>query len=110
MRILHDEHGMTWEKAWSIVIRTFAYTNHTLLPEALEPRSVALFQKVVPRHLQLIFEINKRFMVEVEAKWPGDAKNNNILSLIRGRPCVLTNGASFSRWRPFGQWSGRAAY
>jgi glycogen phosphorylase len=81
-RILHDEYGMNWEKAWSIVIRTFAYTNHTLLPEALEKWSVGLFQKVVPRHLQIIFQINERFMEEVEAKWPGDAKKKQILSLI----------------------------
>ncbi len=81
-RVLHDEHGMTWEKAWSIVIRSFAYTNHTLLPEALEKWSAELFQKVVPRHLQIIFEINKRLMQEVEAKWPGDAKKKQILSLV----------------------------
>jgi starch phosphorylase len=95
-RILHDEHGMTWEKAWSIVIRTFAYTNHTLLPEALEKWSVALFQKVVPRHLQLIFEINKRFMVEVEAKWPGDAKKKQILSLIEEGPAQMVRMAHLS--------------
>ncbi len=81
-RTLHDEYGMTWDKAWSIVTRTFAYTNHTLLPEALEKWSVGLFQKVIPRHLQIIFEINKRFMDEVEAKWPGDTHMKQILSLI----------------------------
>lgn len=82
MRLFHDEHGMTWEKAWGIVTRTFAYTNHTLLPEALEKWSVGLFQKVLPRHLQIIFEINKRFLDEVEAKWPGDAEKKRVLSII----------------------------
>lgn len=81
-RILHDEYNMVWEKAWSIVTRTFAYTNHTLLPEALEKWSVGLFQKVVPRHLQIIFEINKRFLEQVEAKWPGDTDKKQRLSLI----------------------------
>jgi starch phosphorylase len=82
MRLFHDEHGMTWEKAWGLVTRTFAYTNHTLLPEALEKWSVSLFQKVLPRHLQLIFEINKRFLDQVEAKWPGDVHKKRILSII----------------------------
>jgi len=82
MRVFHDEYGMAWEKAWSLVTRTFAYTNHTLLPEALEKWSVGLFQKVLPRHLQIIFEINKRFLDEVEAKWPGDAEKKRILSII----------------------------
>ncbi len=81
-RLLHDEYAMPWDKAWSIVTRTFAYTNHTLLPEALEKWSVGLFQKVVPRHLQLIFEINKRFLEQVDAKWPGDTKMKQHLSLI----------------------------
>ena len=81
-RILHDEYGMPWDEAWSIVRRTFAYTNHTLLPEALEKWSVGLFQKVVPRHLQIFFEINKRFLEEVEAKWPGDTVKKQKLSLI----------------------------
>ena len=81
-RIFHDEYGMPWEKAWALVTRTFAYTNHTLLPEALEKWSVGLFQKVLPRHLQIIFEINKRFLEEVEAKWPGDAQKKRVLSII----------------------------
>ncbi len=82
MRVFHDEYSMPWEKAWGLVTRTFAYTNHTLLPEALEKWSVGLFEKVLPRHLQIIFEINKRFMEEVEAKWPGDAQKKRVLSII----------------------------
>jgi starch phosphorylase len=82
MRLFHDEHGMTWEKAWGLVTRTFAYTNHTLLPEALEKWSVPLFQKVLPRHLQLIFEINKRHLEAVEVKWPGDSQKKQVLSII----------------------------
>jgi starch phosphorylase len=81
-RILHDEYGMPWDEAWPIVTRTFSYTNHTLLPEALERWSVGLFQKVLPRHLQIIFEINKRFLEQVEAKWPGDTAMKQTLSLI----------------------------
>ncbi len=81
-RILHDEYDMAWDEAWSIVTRTFSYTNHTLLPEALEKWSVGLFQKVLPRHLQIIFEINKRFLEQVETKWPGDTAMKQTLSLI----------------------------
>jgi starch phosphorylase len=81
-RVLHDEYGMAWDEAWSIVTRTFAYTNHTLLPEALERWSVGLFQKVLPRHLQIIFEINKRFLEHLDALWPGDTKMKQTLSLI----------------------------
>ncbi len=82
MRLMHDDHKLPWEKAWDLVVRTFAYTNHTLLPEALETWSVSLFQKVLPRHLQIIFEINKRFLEVVEAKWPGDMNKKRRLSLI----------------------------
>jgi starch phosphorylase len=81
-RLLHDEYHLPWEKAWSIVTRTFAYTNHTLMPEALEKWSVGLFRKVLPRHLQIIFEINKLFLDQVDAKWPGDPEKKRILSLI----------------------------
>jgi starch phosphorylase len=82
MRLLQDEHGLSWDKSWSIITRTFAYTNHTLLPEALEKWSVGLFRKVLPRHLQIIFEINKHFLDLVEEKWPGDAGKKRTLSLI----------------------------
>ncbi len=82
MRLLHDENQLPWDEAWGIITRTFAYTNHTLLPEALEKWSVGLFQKILPRHLQIIFEINKRFLETVEARWPGDVEKKRVLSLI----------------------------
>ncbi|MDF3127791.1 glycogen/starch/alpha-glucan phosphorylase [Kiritimatiellaeota bacterium B1221] len=82
MRILHDEEDLSWDHAWSIVTRTFAYTNHTLLPEALERWSVPLFGKVLPRHLQIVFEINKRHMKQVAEKWPGDTQKLKDLSLV----------------------------
>ena len=89
-RLLHDTYGLPWKKAWDIVTRTFAYTNHTLLPEALEKWSVGLFQKVLPRHLQIIFEINKFFLQEVEATWPGDLEKVRKLSLIEeGNPQMV---------------------
>ncbi len=89
-RLLHDEYSLPWSQAWGIVTRTFAYTNHTLLPEALEKWSVGLFQKVLPRHLQIIFEINKFFLQEVEAVWPGDLDKVRKLSLIEeGHPQMV---------------------
>jgi len=82
MRLLIDVEGYSWDKAWSIVTKVFAYTNHTLLPEALEKWSVPLFEKVLPRHLQIIYEINRRFLMEVEKKWPGDESKKRELSII----------------------------
>ncbi len=81
-RLLYDDYGLSWDKAWSIVTRVFAYTNHTLMPEALEKWSVGLFRKVLPRHLQIILEINKHFLEEVNKKWPGDVGKKRELSLI----------------------------
>ena len=91
MRLLVDEHGMAWDEAWKIVRKTFNYTNHTLLPEALEKWSVPLFEKMLPRHLEIIFEINRRYLEdEVEAKWPGDNAKKAELSIIEeGQPKMI---------------------
>lgn len=82
MRVLMDENGLGWEKAWDITVQTFGYTNHTILPEALEKWSVDLFGRVLPRHLQIIYEINHRFLKQVERRWPGDGERLRRMSLI----------------------------
>ncbi len=82
MRVLCDEHGMAWDAAWSICGRCFSYTNHTLMPEALETWSVALMQHVLPRHLEIIFHINKAFLEEAAHHRPGDDGFLSRLSLI----------------------------
>ncbi len=82
MRLLVDEHNLGWQEAWKVTRATFAYTNHTLLPEALEKWSVDLFGKLLPRHLEIIYEINRRFLEEVRAKFPGDEAPLPRLSLI----------------------------
>ncbi|TSA37879.1 MAG: glycogen/starch/alpha-glucan phosphorylase [Verrucomicrobiaceae bacterium] len=96
MRLLYDENKLPWDKAWDIVTRTFSYTNHTLLPEALEKWSVGLFQKVLPRHLQIIFEINKHFLESVEEKWPGDVEKMRALSLIEEGGTQMVRMANLS--------------
>lgn len=82
MRVLCDEQAMAWDQAWSICTRTFSYTNHTLMPEALETWSVALMQHVLPRHLEIIFHINKEFLEEAARHRPGDNEFLARLSLI----------------------------
>ncbi|MEJ1354521.1 MAG: glycogen/starch/alpha-glucan phosphorylase [Candidatus Sedimenticola sp. (ex Thyasira tokunagai)] len=82
MRILLDVHHLDWQQAWGITTDTFAYTNHTLLPEALERWSVKLFEEILPRHLQIIYEINQRFLNEVMHKHPGDGGLLRRMSII----------------------------
>jgi starch phosphorylase len=82
MRLLMDEHGFEWEPAWDITRSTFGYTNHTLLPEALERWSLPLFQALLPRHLEIIFEINRRFLDDMRSKYPGDDARMRRMSLI----------------------------
>lgn len=73
MRILLDEAGLGWDESWDLTVRTLAYTNHTLLPEALETWPVELFERLEPRHLEIVYEINRRFLDDVARRHPGDA-------------------------------------
>lgn len=83
MRVLLDDHDMSWDDSWSLARKVFAYTNHTLLPEALEKWSVALFVKVLPRHLTILYRINEAFLNnEVSVKWPNDEAMRTRLSII----------------------------
>jgi glycogen phosphorylase len=82
MRVLVDENDLPWEKAWGITQATLGYTNHTLLPEALERWPVSLFEYVLPRHLQIIYEINRRFLDDAATVWPGDNERLQRLSII----------------------------
>lgn len=84
MRLLLDDNDFTWDEAWALVRKVLNYTNHTLLPEALEQWSVGLFEKILPRHLEIIYEINHWFLTnEVEAKWPNDDAKKRALSIIQ---------------------------
>lgn len=82
MRLLVDEHQIEWEQAWHVTQSTFCYTNHTLLPEALEKWPLPLFGSLLPRHLEIIFEINRRFLEELRVKYPGDDQRLSRMSLI----------------------------
>lgn len=82
MRILMDEYGMGWEDSWAIVTKTFAYTNHTILAEALEKWPIDIFQGLLPRIYQIVEEINRRFMIELREKYPADYMRQNRMSII----------------------------
>ena len=86
MRLLVDEHGLDWDHAWQITRHTFAYTCHTLLPEALETWPVAMFERLLPRHLEIIYAINMFFLRDVEAAYPGDAERVRRMSIIQEGP------------------------
>lgn len=86
MRLLVDEHGMEWGPAWEITQKVFSYTNHTLMPEAMEKWPVWLFEKLLPRHLEIIYEINRRFLEEVRIAFPGDDQRLARLSIIEEFP------------------------
>jgi glycogen phosphorylase len=87
MRTLVDEHDLGWDLAWQITQQSTAYTNHTLLPEALERWPVELFGRVLPRHLEIVYEVNRRFLAEVAQRHPGDAERLERMSIVQEHPC-----------------------
>jgi len=100
-RILVDEEDIQWDQAWDIVTRTFFYTNHTVLPEALERWPVPLMSHLLPRHMQIIFDLNMSFLQAVEKKFPGDVEKLQRVSLIEeGYPQYvrMANLACIGRW------------
>ena len=86
MRILVDEYSLSWESAWGLTQATLGYTNHTLLPEALEKWPVPLFERVLPRHLQIIYKIDQRFLQQVARAWPGDLGRLQRMSIVEEGP------------------------
>jgi len=86
MRLLVDQEGLPWEKAWDVCVPTFGYTNHTLMPEALETWPVELVGRLLPRHLEIIYEINRRFLDEIRVRYPGDDSKVADMSIIAEKP------------------------
>ncbi len=82
MRLLMDEHTLEWDAAWAITRRTMAYTNHTLLPEALERWPLEMIERLLPRPIEICHEINRRFLAEVDARWPGDEQRRRAMSIV----------------------------
>src|SRR5205814_231015 len=87
MRLLVDEYSLEWATAWNVTQKVFAYTNHTLMPEALECWPVDLFETLLPRHMQIIYEINQRFLESIAKRYPGDHDRMRRMSIIEeGNP------------------------
>ncbi len=93
MRLLLDIEGLGWEESWEITVNTFAYTNHTLMPEALERWTVEMMERVLPRHMQIIYEINRRFLDEVAQKYPGNERKLQEFSIIEEGPVKMVRMA-----------------
>lgn len=93
MRLLLDIEGLSWERAWNITVNTFAFTNHTLMPEALERWSVNMIGRVLPRHLEIIYEINQRFLDEVAEAYPGNERKIREMSIIEESPVKMVRMA-----------------
>ena len=96
MRILLDQAKLDWETAWDLTVRTLAYTNHTLLPEALEKWPIRFFELVCPRMLEIIYEINRRFLIDVEQRFPGDEERMQRVSLLEEKPAPQVRMANLA--------------
>jgi len=96
MRILLDEENLGWDRAWEVTIHTFAYTNHTVMPEALEKWPVELMEKLFPRHMQIIYEINRRFLDLVKIEFPGDNGKLSRMSIIEEGPVKMVRMTSLA--------------
>ena len=82
MRLLMDEHGLEWDEAWEVTTKTCAYTNHTIMAEALEKWPIDLFQRLLPRVYQIVEEINRRFVNEIRAKYPGNEDKVRSMAIL----------------------------
>src|SRR4029077_12272122 len=96
MRILLDDARLTWDEAWDLTVRSLAYTNHTLLPEALEKWPVRFFELVCPRLLEIVYEINRRFLENVIQHYPGDEGRQRRMSIIEEAPAQQVRMANLA--------------
>ena len=110
MRLLMDREGLGWEQAWEMTTHSTGYTNHTILPEAMEKWPVSMLERLLPRHLQIIYEINARFMRDVSSRYLLDEDRLRRMSIIdESGEKACPHGASGYCWILFGEWSGEAA-